>query len=64
MFVVLMMYRSIFVRNLVASLFVGFMSGGGWGVGGRCWKMLRKLCKIFHLARVEKGDIEVAVPKG
>ena len=29
MFVVLMMYRSIFARNLVASLFVGFLSGGG-----------------------------------
>jgi hypothetical protein len=26
--------------------------------------MLRKLRKIFHLARVEKGDTEVAVPRG
>jgi len=30
MFVVLVTYRSISARNLVASLFVGFMSGGGW----------------------------------
>ena len=26
--------------------------------------MLRKLCKIFHLDCVEKGDTEVAVPRG
>lgn len=26
--------------------------------------MLRKLCKIFHLVCVEKGDTEVAVPRG
>ena len=41
MFVVLMMHRSIFARNLVASLFVGFMSvgvgGGGEGVAGKCY---------------------------
>jgi len=38
MFVVLIIYRSIFARNLVASLFVGFMSGRrGGGVTGKCY---------------------------
>jgi hypothetical protein len=32
MFVVIMMYRSIFARNCVASLFAGFMSGAGWAL--------------------------------
>jgi hypothetical protein len=26
--------------------------------------MVRKLCKVFHLVRVEKGDTGVAVPRG